>query len=112
VTIFGRQPAFWIGLIVTLILGAVRTIAGEGLISDAAQGQVENAVQAVAQLLELAAPLIAGLLIKQAVTPVVAPKLPAGTTVQVQGTTDAVVIRPTPPGPKGVDGGSEQVAQG
>lgn len=63
--ILGREPAFWIGLIVTLVLGVVRTLAGEGLISDAATGQVEGALQAVAQLLELLAPLLAGLLIRQ-----------------------------------------------
>lgn len=65
--IFGREPAFWIGLIVTLVLGVVRTLAGEGLISDAAEGQVSSAVTALAQLLELLAPLLAGLLIRQSV---------------------------------------------
>lgn len=100
-TIFGREPAFWIGLIVALILGAVRTIAGEGLISDAAEGQVTNVVNALAQLAELAAPLIAGLLIRQTVySPVTTQKIadraaatgntdigepPSGTTTGVAG---------------------------
>lgn len=64
-TLLGREPAFWIGLIVTLILGALQTIAGVGLISDATEGQVTSAVNAVAQLLTLLAPLIAGLVIRQ-----------------------------------------------
>ena len=74
--ILGREPAFWIGLIVTLVLGVVRTLAGEGLISDAATGQIEGALQAVAQLLELLAPLLAGLLIRQNVySPVTTQKI-------------------------------------
>ena len=63
--IFGRQPAFWIGLIVTLVLGALQTLAGEGLISEASKGQITSAVEALAQLLVLAGPLIAGLVIRQ-----------------------------------------------
>ena len=104
--IFGRQPAFWIGLIVSLVLGAVRTLAGEGLISDAATGQVTNAVNAVGELLILIAPLITGMLIQPQVTPVAAPKLKAGTEVMVQNSTDTVVIQPTPPGPVGIEDGN------
>lgn len=81
--IFGRQPAFWIGLIVTLILGAVQTLLGEGVISDVLAGQVTDAVNAVAGVLVLLAPLIAGLLIRPTVTPVTAPALPQGTVVEV-----------------------------
>lgn len=80
--IFGRQPAFWIGLIVSLVLGVVQTLTGSGLISDALAGQVTDLVNATAQLAVLLAPLIAGLLIRTQVTPVVAPKLPAGTTIE------------------------------
>lgn len=64
-TLFGREPAFWIGLIVTIILGALQTIAGVGLISDATEGQIRDGVNAFAQLLTLLAPLIAGLVIRQ-----------------------------------------------
>ena len=106
--IFGRQPAFWIGLIVSIVLGAVRTIAGEGLISDAATGQITNAVNAVGELLLLVAPLITGALINPTVTPVAKPKLPAGTEVMVQGSTDTVVIQPTPPGPVGIEDGATE----
>lgn len=80
-TIFGRQPAFWIGLIVTLILGALQTLSGQGVISDALNSQITDGVNAVAQLLVLLAPLITGLLIRPTVTPVSSPALPAGTNV-------------------------------
>lgn len=87
--IFGRQPAFWIGLIVTIILGALQTLSGEGLVNDATKGQITDGVNAIAQLAVLVAPLIAGLLIRTQVTPVSAPALPAGTTVEVQTPGDA-----------------------
>lgn len=41
-------------------------------------------------------------------TPVHNPTLPANTEVKVQGTTDSVVIQPSPPGPVGVEGGVAQ----
>lgn len=81
--IFGREPAFWIGLAVTLILGVVTTLNGSGLISDIATGQVTDAVNAIAQLLTLLAPLIVGILIRPVVTPVVDPMLKQGTTVTI-----------------------------
>ena len=81
--IFGREPAFWIGLVVTIILGAIGTLSGEGVISDASKGQITDGVNAIAQLAVLLAPLIAGLLIRQTVTPVAAPALPEGTKVEV-----------------------------
>lgn len=65
--ILGRQPAFWIGLIVTLILGVVQTLLGEGLISDAAAGQVSSVVDGLGKFLVMLSPLIAGLLIRQQV---------------------------------------------
>lgn len=90
--IFGRQPAFWIGLIVSIVLGAVQTIAGEGLISDAATGRVTDAVNATANLLLLVAPLLTGLLIRPTVTPVAAPKLEPGTTVEIAGSETTTTI--------------------
>jgi len=82
-TIFGRQPAFWIGLIVTLILGALQTLTGSGLISDVAAGKATDLVNSTAQLLVLLAPLIAGLIIRTQVTPVSSPSLLHGTRVEV-----------------------------
>lgn len=62
--IFGREPAFWLGLIATIILGAVRTIAGEGLISEAMAGQVNDFVDGTVEFLTLIAPLLAGIWIR------------------------------------------------
>jgi hypothetical protein len=39
-------------------------------------------------------------------TPVANPTLPSGTSVNVQGSSDSVVIAPSPPGPTGVEGGA------
>jgi len=82
-TIFGRQPSFWIGLAVTLILGVVQTLTGNGLISDVAAGKATDLVNSTAQLLVLLAPLIAGLLIRTQVTPTAFPALDQGTRVTV-----------------------------
>ncbi len=90
--IFGRQPAVWIGIIVSLIVGVLTTLSGNGLISDALKGQVTNIVNATAQLATLLAPVIAGLLIKGQVTPVIAPVLPIGTTVNA-GTVDVARVK-------------------
>lgn len=65
-----REPARWIGLIVTIILGTVTTLQGDGLISDLQAGAVTDAVTAIGQLLALLAPLIAAELIRTRVTPV------------------------------------------
>jgi hypothetical protein len=40
-------------------------------------------------------------------TPVSDPILPSGTMVSVQGTEDAVIIAPNPPGPVAVEGGAD-----
>lgn len=81
--IMGREPAFWIGLIVTLVLGIVQTLSGNGLISDAMAGKATDLVNAFAQLALVLAPLIAAMLIRTQVTPTAAPSLPQGTTLTV-----------------------------
>jgi hypothetical protein len=90
----GREPAAIIGIVVTVILGVVTTLAGEGVISDALQGRITDLVNAVAQLLVLLAPLITGLLIRPNVTPSAAPVLPAGQTVIVAGTGEPAKVTP------------------
>jgi hypothetical protein len=82
-TIFGRQPAFWIGLIVTLVLSAISTLTSNGLINEVVAGKATDLVNSTAQLLMLLAPLIAGLLIKSQVTPTAFPALDQGTQVEV-----------------------------
>lgn len=84
----GREPAAWIGIIVTCILAVLSVLTGEGVISDALAGQITDAANAIAQLLVLFAPLITGLLIRPNVTSATNPKLPMGTPVLVQGTGD------------------------
>lgn len=79
-----REPAFYIGLAVTIVLGVITTLAGEGIINDAVKGQITDGVNALAQLAVLLAPVIAGLLIRPNVTPVAAPAVPEGTVVTVQ----------------------------
>ena len=66
---FGREPARWIGLIVTIIVGIVTTLQGDGLISDLQAGQVTDIVHGLAQLALLISPLIAAELIRGRVTP-------------------------------------------
>lgn len=82
-TIFGRQPAFWVGFIVSCVIALLQVATGQGVISDALAGRITDAVNAIAQLITLLAPVIAGLLIRPNVTPVAAPQLPAGTKVAV-----------------------------
>lgn len=98
-TIFGRQPAAWIGVIVSCILAVLSVLTGEGVISDALAGQITDGVAAIAQLLVLLAPLVTGLLIRPAVTPTAAPRLPSGSTVAVvlpDGRQVDVVLTPPP----------------
>ena len=80
-TILGRQPAFWLGLIATIILGIVQTLAGQGVISDVTSGKVVDLTNSLVNLLTLLAPIIAGLAIRTQVTPTSAPVLSVGTSV-------------------------------
>ncbi len=86
--IFGREPAFWIGLIVTLVAGVLTTLVGEGVISDALAGRINDGAKAVAELALLLTPFITGMLIRPNVTSMAAPKLPEGTKVYADGTND------------------------
>ncbi len=64
-----KEPALIIGTIVTIILGVVTTLDGNGFISDALAGHVTDAVNAIGQLLILLLPLITAALIRTQVTP-------------------------------------------
>lgn len=44
------------------------------------------------------------LFVQQTSTPTASPTLEAGTKVSVKGTSDTVVVQPTPPGPTGYEG--------
>lgn len=82
-TIFGREPAAWIGLIVSIIAAVLGVLFGQGFITDIQAGRVTDLVEAVSGLLYTLLPFITALLIRQTVTPVAAPKLPEGTVVEV-----------------------------
>ena len=68
--IFGREPAVWIGIIVSCILAVLSVLTGQGVISDALAGKITDGINAIAQLLVILAPVITGLLIRPQVTPV------------------------------------------
>ena len=52
----------------------------------------------------LAAELILGLFAWQSSTPTANPTLKTGTSVNVQGSEDKVIVQPSPPGPTGIEG--------
>lgn len=91
-TILGRQPAFWIGLIVSAVLAVLSVFVEGGVVSDALAGEITDGANAVTQVTAILAPLITGLLIRSQVTPVAAPSLPKGTEVKVEGTDQVTVV--------------------
>lgn len=58
---FSKEPAAWIGLAATIIVGALTTVAGSGLVHGGTLDLVNVLVSVV--------PLIAGLIARQFVTP-------------------------------------------
>lgn len=50
------------------------------------------------------------LFVRQSSTPTASPTLATGTEVAVKGTSDSVVIAPSPPGPTGIEGGAGPVS--
>lgn len=77
--VFGREPAVWLGLIGSILIGILHQLVGAGLISADASQTTEN-------LITTLIPFVVTIILRQLVTPVAAPTLPAGTTVKVQGT--------------------------
>lgn len=78
-----KEPVVVIGLLVTIALGIVSTLLGEGFISEAQSGKITDAINALGQLAILAAPLIAAIIARGFVTPTAQPSLPTGTKVEV-----------------------------
>ena len=76
-----REPAFLIGLAVSLVVAVLGVLSGSGVITQITSGKITDFVTLLAGLLTILAPVIAGLLIKAHVTPVAAPMLPVGTVV-------------------------------
>lgn len=57
-----KEPALVIGTVVTIVVGAIATLSGNGFISDTAAGKATDIVNATGQLLLLLAPLVVGVL--------------------------------------------------
>lgn len=83
-TIFGREPVAWIGVIVALAITIIQTLLGQGVIDDAIAGRAVDATNALAQLASIFIPIILGILAtRPATTPLVSPAVPSGTNVTV-----------------------------
>lgn len=82
-TIFGRQPVVWIGIIASVAVAVVQALLGQGVISDVTAGKAVDTVNALGQILTVLAPVIAALVARTQVTPVSSPVLPQGTKVTV-----------------------------
>jgi hypothetical protein len=82
-TIFGRQPVFWIGVIASAVIAVVQVLSGNGVISDVVAGKAMDATNALAQVITILAPVIAAMISRTQVTPVASPALPQGTKVTV-----------------------------
>jgi hypothetical protein len=66
-------------------------------------GAIQMDEQQMAAIL-LGVSAILTLFVRQASTPTASPTLAAGAEVTVKGTTDTVIVQPTPPGPEGIEG--------
>lgn len=92
--IFDKQP--------TEIATAVRTILFVMVLAGVV-GFGEQLLAGIALALEL----VLALFVIRSTTSKSDPTLKSGTTVKVQGSSDTVVIQPTPPGPVGFEGGPD-----
>lgn len=92
--ILGKQPAAIAGAVRAVLF--VLVLAGV-IVLD------EKVLSGIALALEV----VLSLFVFQTSTPVASPTLPSGTEVSVKGSEDKVVIATTPPGPEGVEGGSD-----
>ena len=103
-TIFGRAPVAWVGVIAAFVIAAIQTADGEGLISDALAGRAIDLTHSIVPLALVLVPLISAAFLHPAVTPVAAPALPSGTQVTVitpgnQPNTTTILPTPPPPAP-------------
>lgn len=57
-----KEPVLIISTVVTVIIGAIATISGNGFISDVAAGKATDVVKSLGDLLVLLAPIIAGII--------------------------------------------------
>ena len=59
-----KEPALIVGTIVTIILGALQTLQGNGFISDVAAGTMTDIVNSLANLIVLLIPLITAAIVR------------------------------------------------
>jgi hypothetical protein len=97
--LFTKEPA--------VIAGAIRTILWVLVLLGVVALQ-EAALAGIALALEV----VLTLFVRQTVTPLSSPTLPIGTEVNMPGTSDTVIVQPTPPGPVAVEGGADPNAGG
>ena len=83
-TIFGKEPVAWVGVIAAVAIAVIQTLNGQGIISDVLEGRAIDATNGIASVVVILLPLVLNVLAaRPAVTPVAAPSLPAGTQVTV-----------------------------
>ena len=82
-SILGREPVRWIGIIASCVLAVLTILTGEGIITDATSGDLTDTVHSLEQILLIFVPIIAAEIARRQVTPVADPKLEAGTRVTV-----------------------------
>ena len=90
-----REPAVIAGAVIA-VLNALQQF---GVINLTADGLSAVNIALIAVLT---------LFVRQTSTSLSSPTLKANTEVSVKGTSDTVVIQPTPPGPTGVEGGADE----
>jgi len=89
-TIFGREPVVWVGILVAVAIGIIQTLTGQGVLGDATAGKAIDITNAIGQILTFLVPVIVGIIAaRQQVTPTAAPTLDKGTTVTVTSPGDA-----------------------
>lgn len=81
--IFGREPALWVGTIISIILAIVSVLVGDGIITDAFAGQITDGAEAFGQIAYLLLPMLTALVARQGTTSYAQPKLELGTPVLV-----------------------------
>lgn len=80
-TIFGREPVAWVGVIVAVAIAVIQALTGQGVLGSVTAGKAIDTVNALAQIATIVIPIAVGVIAaRQAVTPTAAPALPAGTT--------------------------------
>lgn len=81
--IFGREPALWVGTIISLVLAVVSVLVGDGIITDAFAGRITDGAEAFGQIAYLLLPILTAIIARQGTTSAAQPKLPVGTPVLV-----------------------------